>query len=104
MAVKIPIKTYLKEIEWQKEPVRIINAFKALKLHTLEDLLQCGVNKLLTVKNFGRRSLVGVNETLIENGYDWESCNSVFNESLKCERETELKCPCCGTKLTIKIS
>ena len=48
--------------------VRAFNCLKAAKINSLSELVQYDTNELLKFRNFGRKSLVEIEELIIEKG------------------------------------
>jgi DNA-directed RNA polymerase subunit alpha len=59
------LKTPLEDLDLS---VRAFNCLKTAKIETLEELVQFDTNDLLKFRNFGRKSLVEIEELLVEKG------------------------------------
>jgi DNA-directed RNA polymerase subunit alpha len=59
------LKTNLEDLDLS---VRAFNCLKAAKINSLEELVSFNTNDLLKFRNFGRKSLVEIEELLIEKG------------------------------------
>lgn len=59
------LKTNLEDMDLS---VRAYNCLKAAKINSLEELVTYNTNDLLKFRNFGRKSLVEIEELLIEKG------------------------------------
>ena len=59
------LKTNLEDLDLS---VRAYNCLKAAKINSLEELVTYNTNDLLKFRNFGRKSLVEIEELLIEKG------------------------------------
>ncbi|MCB9032495.1 MAG: DNA-directed RNA polymerase subunit alpha [Chitinophagales bacterium] len=59
------LKTPLEDLELS---VRAFNCLKAAKINSLAELVQYDTNELLKFRNFGRKSLVEIEELIIEKG------------------------------------
>ena len=59
------LKTSLEDMDLS---VRAFNCLKAAKIETLADLVQYDTNELLKFRNFGRKSLVEIEQLIIEKG------------------------------------
>jgi DNA-directed RNA polymerase subunit alpha len=59
------LKTPLEDMELS---VRAFNCLKAAKINSLAELVQYDTNELLKFRNFGRKSLVEIEELIIEKG------------------------------------
>lgn len=65
MYMKKLLKTPLEDLDLS---VRAFNCLKTAKIETLEELVQFDTNDLLKFRNFGRKSLVEIEELLVEKG------------------------------------
>ena len=63
MYMKKLLKTPLEDLDLS---VRAFNCLKTAKIETLEELVQFDTNDLLKFRNFGRKSLVEIEELLVE--------------------------------------
>ena len=59
------LKTPLEDLDLS---VRAFNCLKTAKIETLEELVQFDTNDLLKFRNFGRKSLIEIEELLVEKG------------------------------------
>jgi DNA-directed RNA polymerase subunit alpha len=59
------LKTSLEDLDLS---VRAYNCLKAAKINTLYELVRYDMNELLKFRNFGRKSLVEIEELLVEKG------------------------------------
>jgi DNA-directed RNA polymerase subunit alpha len=59
------LKTPLEDLDLS---VRAYNCLKAAKINSLSELVQYDTNELLKFRNFGRKSLVEIEELIIEKG------------------------------------
>ncbi len=59
------LKTNLADLDLS---VRAYNCLKAAKINSLSELVQYDTNELLKFRNFGRKSLVEIEELIIEKG------------------------------------
>jgi DNA-directed RNA polymerase subunit alpha len=59
------LKTPLEDMDLS---VRAYNCLKAAKINTLAELVQYDTNELLKFRNFGRKSLVEIEQLIVEKG------------------------------------
>ena len=62
------LKTSLEDLDLS---VRAYNCLKAAKINTLADLVQYETHELLKFRNFGKKSLVEIEELLVEKGLNF---------------------------------
>ena len=86
---KINLDTQIRDIDFS---VRAYNCLKAREIRTLRDLVAHSTEELMGYRNFGRRSLLEIEQFVIESGLSFKDNNLKINadKSPNIERNTIL--------------